>query len=160
MQNFEKLIPGLVDGGVEFVIVGGFAAVIHGVTLVTRDLDVCIPFTVKNCEALLQSVQNIHPFHRMDSNRSPLKETPESLSHFKNLYLNTDLGTIDFLGRIDGVGSYPEVLKYAVKIKLFNRSCNVLDIDALIKAKKEMKEAKDKQAVIQLEAIKQKQTKK
>ena len=37
MQNLSELTRRLIAGQVEFVMVGGFAAVAHGVTLVTRD---------------------------------------------------------------------------------------------------------------------------
>jgi predicted nucleotidyltransferase len=43
VRNARELIQRLVDNGVEFVIIGGFAAVAHGVTVLTRDVDLCIP---------------------------------------------------------------------------------------------------------------------
>jgi predicted nucleotidyltransferase len=43
VRNARELIQRLVDNGVEFVIIGGFAAVAHGVTVLTRDVDMCIP---------------------------------------------------------------------------------------------------------------------
>ena len=45
MQNLSELLRRLIAGNVEFVLVGGFAAVAHGVTLVTRDVDVCGRFS-------------------------------------------------------------------------------------------------------------------
>ncbi len=41
MQNLSELVRRLIVADVEFVLVGGFAAVAHGVTLVTRDVDIC-----------------------------------------------------------------------------------------------------------------------
>ncbi|HTL58017.1 MAG TPA: hypothetical protein VL361_20175 [Candidatus Limnocylindrales bacterium] len=35
MQNLSELTPRLVEAQVEFVLIGGFAAVAHGATLVT-----------------------------------------------------------------------------------------------------------------------------
>lgn len=156
MQDFKKLIENLTDNGVEFIIVGGFSAVVHGVTLVTKDLDLCVSFTVENCKAILKSLEGLDPVYRMDVNKRPLKESPESLAKYKNLYISTKAGMIDFLGFISGVGSYEEVAKHTVELSLFERHCRVLSIDGLIKAKREMKEEKDKQMVIQLEAIKEK----
>ena len=50
MPDLESLLARLIDGRVRFVVVvvGGVAAVVHGVSLVTQDLDVCCPFTVGN----------------------------------------------------------------------------------------------------------------
>ena len=41
MVQLNRLIERLSDAGIDFVVVGGFAGVLHGSTLVTRDLDVC-----------------------------------------------------------------------------------------------------------------------
>ena len=48
MQNLSELVRRLIAEGVEFVLVGGFAAVAHGVTLLTRDVDVCCRFNEAN----------------------------------------------------------------------------------------------------------------
>ena len=42
MQDFNRLLHRLADSGLEFVIVGGYAAVTHGSSMVTRDLDICV----------------------------------------------------------------------------------------------------------------------
>ncbi|HHI68076.1 MAG TPA: nucleotidyltransferase, partial [Planctomycetes bacterium] len=40
MHDLENLLERLIEGGVEFTLIGGFAAVAHGATFLTRDLDV------------------------------------------------------------------------------------------------------------------------
>ena len=40
MTDFEGLLRRLVEGGVEFVVIGGFAATAHGSAHVTADLDI------------------------------------------------------------------------------------------------------------------------
>lgn len=53
-QQLNELIQRLCDADIDFVIVGGFAGILHGSTLVTRDLDICaIAFagaTLPGCE--------------------------------------------------------------------------------------------------------------
>jgi molybdopterin-guanine dinucleotide biosynthesis protein len=41
MPDFESLLSRLIDHHVDFVIVGGFAAVAHGSSLLTQDVDIC-----------------------------------------------------------------------------------------------------------------------
>lgn len=41
MPDLEKLVQRLIEHNVGFVIVGGYAAIAHGVTLITFDVDVC-----------------------------------------------------------------------------------------------------------------------
>ena len=45
MAELTQLIDRLTKGQVEFVVVGAYAAILHGATVVTRDVDVCMPFT-------------------------------------------------------------------------------------------------------------------
>ncbi len=45
MQNLSDLLQRLHDHDVEFVLVGGFAAVLHGSMQVTQDLDICCHFS-------------------------------------------------------------------------------------------------------------------
>jgi hypothetical protein len=45
MSDFRGLLGRLAESGFPFVVVGGYAAFAHGVTLVTQDLDVCCEFT-------------------------------------------------------------------------------------------------------------------
>jgi hypothetical protein len=54
MQNLSELVRRLIASDVEFVLVGGFAAVAHGVTLVTRDVDICCRFTEANLMRIQQ----------------------------------------------------------------------------------------------------------
>ena len=48
MPALESLLDRLIQGRVQFCIVGGFAAMAHGVTLLTQDLDICLPFSTEN----------------------------------------------------------------------------------------------------------------
>jgi hypothetical protein len=45
MSELNKLLQTLCDAEIEFVIVGGFAAMLHGSSMLTRDLDVCAVLT-------------------------------------------------------------------------------------------------------------------
>jgi len=42
VQNFaEQIIVALAKANVEFIVVGGISAVLHGAPIVTRDVDLC-----------------------------------------------------------------------------------------------------------------------
>ncbi len=101
MQNLSELTRRLVEAQVEFVLIGGFAAVAHGVTLVTRDLDICCRFSEANLMRIQQAFANLHPVHRSRPDR-PLALTPGQCAGLENLYLKTDLGIVDCLG--EGTG--------------------------------------------------------
>jgi len=157
MQNLSELMRRLVSSQVEFVLVGGFAAVAHGVTLVTRDVDICCRFNEANLLLIQEAFADLHPVHRSRPDL-PLQLTSEQCSMLKNLYLKTDLGVVDCLGEVLGVGHFDEVLKNSVEVELPYGKCRILDIDALIRAKEAMNRNHDKITVMLLKKIKEQQT--
>jgi hypothetical protein len=64
MQNLSELTRRLVEAQVEFVLIGGFAAVAHGTTLVTRDVDICCRFSEVNLRRIQKAVRGLNPVHR------------------------------------------------------------------------------------------------
>jgi hypothetical protein len=54
--NSNALLKQLTAASVEFVVVGGLAATIHGSAYVTRDADICIPFEPGNIARVLQAL--------------------------------------------------------------------------------------------------------
>src|ERR1700749_1504134 len=102
MQNLTELTRRLIDARVDFVLVGGFAAAAYGVTLLTRDVDICCRFDEANLTRIQTAVADLHPVHRSRPDL-PFELTPESCAQLKNLYLRTDLGPLDCLGEVLGV---------------------------------------------------------
>jgi len=154
-SDFPNLLRRLVGAGVDFVIVGGYAGVVHGCTLVTQDVDICCNFTPGNLLALQKAIADLHAVHRMTPGRQPLELTAENASQFRNLYLDTDLGHLDCLSEIEGLGGYDEVAKASQTIEIDGLPLRVLTIDALITAKEAMNRPRDREAVRQLRAIKE-----
>jgi len=153
-SNFFNLLELLVKAGVDFIIVGGFAGVVYGCTYITQDIDICCDFSVDNLLLLQKALSNVHPVHRMTGNRQQLELTKENCSQYKNLYLDTDSGQLDCLSFIDGLGDYQKVKQASELIRVEDMQLRVLNLDALIKAKKAMNRPRDKEAILQLEAIK------
>jgi hypothetical protein len=149
-----ELIERLAKGGVKFVLVGGFAGVVHGCTYVTQDIDICCDFSADNLLALQKALKGLHPVHRMTPQRLRLKLTAESCTQFKNLYLDTNIGQVDCLGYIKGLGNYEDIERRSEIRDLGGVRIRVLTIDSLIKARRAMNRPRDREAVLQLKAIK------
>ncbi len=157
MSNLKALLARLVDGEVEFVLIGAYASVVYGATLVTHDVDICCPFTSRNLLKLRNALADLRPVHRLTPKRLPLQLTRENRRGLKNLYLETDLGVLDCLSNVLGVGDYAAVKRQSVMTSLDFGECRVLGLDALIKAKVAMDRPRDREAVAQLEAIRSRQ---
>lgn len=155
MPGLESILERLIRARVEFVVVGGFAAVAHGASLVTQDIDICCAFTPDNLMRLQAALADLQPTHRMIPARPLMQLTRESCVGLQNLYLSTDWGQLDCLGAVLGIGGYEEVQAHSVDVELPAGPCRVLDIDALIRAKEAMGRERDREAVLQLRAIRE-----
>ena len=71
MVQLNQLIERLADANLDFVIVGGFAGMLHGSTLVTRDLDVCAVLSADNVARLRDALRDLQPKHRFTPKSSP-----------------------------------------------------------------------------------------
>ena len=153
MQNFSQILQRLADAGLDFVIVGGYAAVAHGSSLVTRDLDICAVLTPDNVERLRQTLADAHPRHRLTPKRLSFLDHPEANQPLQNLYLETDIGVIDVLSSILGVGDFSRLKSQAETLEVAGHRYRVIGIDDLIKAKEALGRERDLLAAKELRAI-------
>ena len=119
MAGQENLITRLIEHGVEFVIVGGYAAVIHGAACVTLDLDVCAPCSADDTENLARlhaALADLHPVHRMSMDRRAFVFPPRNREETGNLYLQTDLGQLVVLGAIE-LGDYAFACAHSLPVR-------------------------------------------
>ena len=154
-NDFVNLIERLVKNGVEFVIVGGFAGVVHGCTYVTQDVDICCDFSLDNLISLQKAIWDLDPVHRMTPNRKKLELSEKTCAQFKNLYLDTTKGQLDCISFINGLGDYNQAKRQSELIEVEDMKIRVVSLDALIKSKRAMNRPRDKAAILQLESIKE-----
>ena len=153
MTDLRGLLIRLAAAEFPFVVVGGYAAFAHGATLVTQDLDVCCVFTDDSLQRLDAAIGALHPVHRMRPDRPPLVMPPGFSRGLQNLYLDTDLGPLDLLGRIKGIGGYPEALARSEAVQVGDATIRLLSLDAIIQAKEAMDRDRDQEAARQLREI-------
>lgn len=151
MQN-DQLLDCLHDSKVEFIIVRGVAAVLHGSTLLTRDLDICVKLGPENLLRLQTALQPFEPQVRTGSGYTTLNLPKESAEGLENLCIKTTEGRLDCLGSVLGVGKYDEVLTESVQMELGERFFWVIGREALIRAKEAMGRPHDLQTIAQLRA--------
>ena len=64
MTDFERLLETLRSNGVDFVIVDGVAATLHGSARLTSDLDVVYGRSGGNVKRLVAALAPLHPYLR------------------------------------------------------------------------------------------------
>jgi predicted nucleotidyltransferase len=153
VSELQKLLLRLDDAGIEFVLVGGYAAMLHGSSLLTRDLDVCARLDAASLQRLRDAFRDLNPRHRMAVPQVSFLEEPAPGVGLSNLHLNTDLGTLDLLGSITGVGGYDRVARDSIEIDLLGRRVRAISLDDLIAAKEALGRDKDLIAARELRAV-------
>lgn len=153
MASTLALLRRLVTEKVEFVLVGGMAAIAHGSASVTEDVDVCIRFDEPTLRGVFRALAGSHPRERMNPARPPLGEDPLRFVGYPNLYVTTDEGVIDFLGEITGLGPYERVSANAVTLQVADFAARVVSIEDLIKSKRTLGRPKDHRVARELEAV-------
>jgi predicted nucleotidyltransferase len=155
MRDFADLLRRLVDRRFEFVLIGGFAGVAHGASRMTRDLDLCAPFSEANLALLLEALAGLHPRFNTPQQQA-LPDAAKPLAQYRSLYLETDLGELDVIKEVVGVGEYEAVRAKSVELAMWGRKLQVIGLDALIDAKRALNREKDREALRELELIRQK----
>ena len=155
MIQIELTLRLLTQHQVEFVIVGGVATSAHGSSYLTFDLDVAYARTRDNLKHLAAALAPYHPRPRGFPANLPFIWDEQTISQGTNFTLTTDIGNIDLLGEVIGLGDYERVRDQSVVMNLFNLQCRVLSLDALITAKRAAGRPKDLLALPELEALRE-----
>lgn len=154
-QENDRLLERLAGAGVEFVLVGGVAANLHGSSYMTRDLDVVARLSLENCERILAALGDLEPRFYQASGKPPVTRTAAELAEFRNLYLDTTLGRIDLLGSLPPVGDFDRVRANSVEVDLGTLRCRLVALDDLIAVKAHVGRPKDKAVELELRAIRE-----
>lgn len=155
MIDYDRVLPLLVGGGVEFIAVGGTAANIHGSARVTSDLDVLYRRTRENIQRLVDTLTPLHPYLRGAPLGLPFRWDVETVRRGLNFTLTTDAGDLDLLGEMSGAGTYEDVVSQSTELPFRGIVFRVVDLETLIKAKRAAGRPKDLDAIAELEAIRE-----
>lgn len=156
MIDFEATLKMLSERGVNFVVIGGYAATLHGSAYLTRDLRICYERTPENMERLVSALSPPYrPRLRGAPEGLPFVFDMQTLSNGMNFTLATDLGDIDLLGHVSGLGEFPAVALDAISMPLFGGEYRVASLDSLIRSKRAAGRNKDLNVLPELEALKE-----
>jgi predicted nucleotidyltransferase len=153
MTKFRAVLETLVGGGVEFIVIGGAAALAHGTARLTLDIDVVYARDPPNIQRLAAALEPHHPYLRGAPLGLPFRFDAATISRGLNFTLTTDLGDVDLLGEIVGGGAFKDLLPASVELAPYGVRCRCLSLPALIRAKRAAGRPKDIEAIAELEAL-------
>jgi len=151
MAELTTLLERLHDAGVEFVLVGGLAAVSQGAPVTTFDVDIVHRIDGENVSRLLTLLASLNARHRGQGDRV-LAPTEADLTAGGHCLLITDLGPLDVLGTIEGGRRYEDLLEETVEVPFRARTIRVLRLELLVELKRQSSLPEDRERLTVLEA--------
>lgn len=148
------LLEHLTGHGVDYVVIGGIAAVLHGSERNTFDLDVCPDQDPANLDRLGAALIAIEARLRDIVEDVPFVPDGRSLAGVEILTLSTSLGPLDVLTRPHGSPPYSALRRRATQLDIGAAApVLVASIDDLIAMKRGTDRRKDRDDVERLEAL-------
>lgn len=141
--RFFRLLEVLVRHDVEFVIVGGVAALLEGAPITTFDLDIVHRRTPENIDRLLQVLEAVHARYRDPAGRLILPDASKLGVNRFNL-LVTDLGLLDIIGDLGEGLAYEGLVGRTHPYELAGIRVLALDLETLIQVKERADRDKDR----------------
>lgn len=149
----QEMLRALVGSGVDLVVVGGLAAVFHGSTRITQDLDLCYSTEPANLQVLGAVLVDLEAGLFGIEEDVPFVADARTLKGTEILTLSTRLGKLDLLRSPDGAPSYERLRERAELVTVGDFAVRVAAVDDLIAIKQAAGRTKDLADVEELEAI-------
>jgi predicted nucleotidyltransferase len=158
-NRFKSLLEVLAQADVQFILIGGVAANLHGSARATFDIDIVYARSRENFAAIALALAPLAPYLRGAPPGLPFRLDEKTLAHGLNFTLTTALGDLDLLGEVAGGGTYENLLTKSMWTKIDGLSIRCATLDQLIFLKNAAGRPKDFESVAELRAIKEEREK-
>lgn len=141
-SDFEAILKKFTDAEVDYIVVGGVCAVLHGAPISTFDLDLVYSRSSQNLSRLEKALRDQNAHYREKPEISPSSALLDSPGHH---LLMTKFGPLDLLGSIVGDQGYQELLEHTEQVDLGGGiRILILDLPTLILSKEKLGRDRDK----------------
>jgi hypothetical protein len=142
--NLSEILERLIDAGVDFILVGGLAAVVQGAPVTTMDVDIVHNQTPENITKLLAFLKSVDAFHRRPDDKV-IQPKEGDLSGKGHALFVTRFGPLDVLAVIEEGKGYGDLIEHTIDVDFRSRTIRVLDLKMLIHFKRTSTNPKDRQ---------------
>jgi hypothetical protein len=142
----------LVDHGVRFVLIGGYAGALRGSPIITGDVDVCYARDDENLERLGEALRALDARLRGAPIDVPFQLDARTLHAGDHFTFSTSAGPLDILGTPSGTRAFPDLDANATDEVVDDLTIRVASIEDLIRMKRASGRAKDRIALEWLSA--------
>ncbi len=159
MTDFRRLLQALAENDVAHVVIGGLAIGLHGSAYRTEDVDIVYARDRANVVKLVAAIKPFKPRLRVrnEPHGVPFLFDVQSVLSGANFTMMTEIGDIDILATVAGLGDYDAVLKHTEHIAVISESkpTPVLSLEGLILSKRAANRAKDLVVLPELESMRE-----
>ncbi len=148
--DLGAILEGLIEAGIEFILVGGLAAVVQGAPVTTMDVDIVHKQSSENIAKLLAFLKSIDAFHRRLDDKV-IGPVERDISGTGRVLFTTRLGPLDVLAVIEEGEAYEDLLERTVEIEFRGHTVRVLDLKTLVELKRASTDPRDRQRLSVLE---------
>jgi hypothetical protein len=142
-SDFLSALREMHEGGVDFIVVGGLAAVLNGAPINTFDLDIVHSRTPENVSRLLSVLDALDAIYRMQPSRR-LRPNASHLTSPGHHNLLTTCGPLDVLGTIGSGLGYEDLLPHSIEMETGVARVRVLDLQTIVALKEQLGGEKDR----------------
>ena len=142
----EAILDALAKRGVRSVLIGGFAAVIHGSPYLTTDVDVVPAMDQENLARLSAALKDLHAriWTVSEPAGAPFDHSPRSLAAVGVWNLVTDHGRLDITFAPSGTEGFDDLARDAVHLTILGVPVDVASLADVIRSKEAAGRDKDR----------------
>jgi predicted nucleotidyltransferase len=134
--RLSALLRKLIEGGVDFVVIGGVAVILQSTPRFTKDLDICYDLAQENLDRLGDVLLGLDAKLRMIDEDLPFVPDGRTLRQTQILTLTTPDGEIDLLVAPDGAPGYAALRRHASEVDIGGIMVRIASIDDLLAMKR------------------------
>ena len=153
VADIAKLTRLLLERQIEFILIGGAAAIAHGSPTSTTDYDVVHARSGPNIDRISALLAEIDGCFRTDLGGRRIVPGRDHLGGHGQILLSTDLGPLDLLCELHDGRGYEQLLPHTIVLDAGGLGLRVLDLPTLIEVKASAGRPKDKIVVAELLAL-------
>lgn len=141
--RFDEALRILSRHGVDFIVVGGIAAILQGFPLTTEDVDVVYRASGDNCRRLATALEAMGASYADPAGRR-IAPSAERLASTRVRLLNTSCGRLDLMRTVGHDLGYPELIGRTRELDIGEVLVAVLELEAIIETKEQADRPKDR----------------
>jgi len=150
--ELDTLLEEVCASGLEFIVVGGAAALLHGAPITTQDVDIVHRTSTQNVDRLEILLSRLQARVRDPAGRH-LVPSRSAMEGTGQINLLTKCGPLDLLCRLHDGRGYDELLPHTELMTDGSMMLRVIDLPTLISIKASTGRARDRMVVPILRAL-------